>query len=92
MEVLKPYRARIDAVDDQIIDLLAIRLGIIREVGHVKAAQNIAPILPDRVVEVRERCAARASELGVDADLVRTLYDRIIGFSCDMEQDIISKS
>jgi len=92
MEILKPYRARIDAVDDQIIDLLVKRFDIIREVGELKAEKNIPPILPDRVIEVRERCAQRAAQRGIDADLVRRLYDQIITFACEMEQDIASKS
>ncbi len=92
MEILKPYRDRIDALDDQIVDLLAERIGIIREVGALKAAQNIPPVLQDRVDEVRERCAARAAEKGLDADMVRGLYDRLIRHCCDLEAEIIKTS
>jgi chorismate mutase-like protein len=92
MEILKPYRARIDAIDDQIVDLLAQRMGIIREVGALKAEKGIHPVLQDRVDEVRERCAARAAEKGVDADMVRDLYDRLIRHCCDLEAEIIKTS
>jgi chorismate mutase len=88
MEILKPYRARIDALDDQIVDLLVERIGIIREVGHLKAEKGIEPILQDRVDEVRERAAARAEAKGLDAALVRELYARLIAFSCDLEESI----
>ena len=86
MEILKPYRARIDAVDDRIIDLLIER--IIREVGHFKAKENIPAILPDRVIEVRERAAARAAAKGLDPDLVRQLYTILIDYSCKLEEEI----
>ncbi len=88
MEIMKPFRQRIDALDDQIIDLLIARTEIIREVGHFKFENDIPAVLPDRVIEVRERAAARAAAKGLDADLVRQLYTTIIGYSCDLEEEI----
>lgn len=88
MEILKPYRARIDALDDEIVDLLVTRVGIIREVGVLKAREGIPAILPDRVVAVRERAAARAAAGGLDPELVRRLYTILIDYSCALEEDI----
>lgn len=88
MEILKPYRARIDALDDQIVDLLMQRIGVIVEVGHLKAREGIPSVLPDRVEQVRERAAARAAEKGLDPDLVRTLYTILIDYSCALEEEI----
>ncbi len=88
MEILKPYRARIDALDDRIIDLLVERTGVIREVGILKAREGIPAILQDRVDEVRERAATRAAEQGMDADLVRKLYAILIDYSCSLEESI----
>lgn len=91
MEILKPYRRRIDELDDRIVDLLVERAGIIREVGHLKSRENIPAVLQDRVDEVRERAAARAAAKGLDADLVRSLYSLLIEYSCDLEQDIMNE-
>lgn len=88
MEILKPYRQKIDSLDDQIVDLLVERESVIREVAALKSEQGIPAVLQDRVDEVRERCIARAIEKGGDADLMRELYTRIIGFSCDLETTI----
>jgi chorismate mutase len=88
MEVLKPYRARIDALDDKIVDLLVERAGIIREVGHLKFRERIEPVLQDRVDQVRERNADRAAAKGLDPELLRSLYRIIIKFSCDLEESI----
>jgi len=87
MEVLKPYRKKIDALDDQIIDLLGQRLEIIDEVAQLKAQQGIAPILQDRIDEVRERCIARGIERGYDPDFIHALYTLIIDYSCGVEQE-----
>lgn len=89
MEVLKPYRRRIDALDDKIVGLLAERTSVIREVGPLKYEHGIDPILPDRIEEVRERAAALAGEKGLDPDLVRRLYQILIDYSCALEEEII---
>lgn len=88
MEILKPYRARIDALDDKIIDLLAERTGIVREVGHLKYRENIPSVLQDRVDEVRERAVSRAAGKGLDEDLVRRIYTALIDYSCALEDEI----
>ena len=88
MEILKPYRKRLDDLDDRIIDLLVERTGIIEEVGHLKAREGLPAVLPDRVEEVRERCVDRAREKGLSPELVRELYTRIIDFSCNFEEEI----
>ena len=91
MEILKPYRERIDSLDDQIVDLLVERTAIIREVGHLKHRENIPSVLQGRVDEVRERAAARAADKGLDPDLVREIYARLIQFSCDLEDVIMAE-
>ncbi|MCB1555790.1 MAG: chorismate mutase [Alphaproteobacteria bacterium] len=89
MDSLNPYRERIDALDDQIIALLAARYDVIREVGHFKAARGISPILPDRVVAVRERAVQTGAERGLDPDFVRRLYTLMIDHAHDIEKSII---
>lgn len=89
MEILKPYRRRIDALDDQIIDLLAERMGIIDEVAELKAARDIPAVLEGRVNEVLDRTAARAGEKGVDPELARRLYAVLVAWSCEREEAFI---
>ena len=92
MERLKPYRAKIDALDDQIVDLLIARMDIEREVGEVKAREQIATVQEDRVVEVRERCAERGAKKGLNPGMVRKIYTIIIDEAHEIEQAIASKS
>ncbi|MEM6780593.1 MAG: chorismate mutase [Pseudomonadota bacterium] len=92
MKILKPYRAAIDDLDDQIVDLLVKRTEIIQEVGHLKAEHGIDAVLQDRVDEVRERCARRAEGAGMDPEIIRDLYRQLIEYSCELEDGIIQKS
>ena len=90
MEMMKPFRARIDALDDQIVDLLAQRTAIIREVADFKFANDIPAILQDRVDEVRERNAERAGAQGMNSDIVRKIYALLIEYSCNLEDEIMA--
>ncbi|WP_421779660.1 chorismate mutase [Kiloniella litopenaei] len=89
MELLSPYRRRIDDLDDQIMELFSQRFAIIREVAELKNKHDIPAVLQDRVDEVRERNAATGAEKGIDADFVRKLYTLIIDESCDLEDRLM---
>ena len=89
-EILAPFRKRIDALDDRIVDLLVERFGIIHEVGILKAQKGIPAVLPERVVQVRERCAERARAKGISAEVVRNVYELLIASACQLEEKIIS--
>lgn len=88
--VMKPFRDRIDAIDEDIIALLRKRYDVIEEVGVFKTKNDIPPVLQDRVDEVRERAASMAAEQGLDAELIRSLYAQLIKHCCDLEADIMA--
>ena len=90
MEILKPYRKKIDDLDDQIVDLLVQRENIIHEVAALKFKHNISAVLQDRVDEVRERNAAHALAKGASEDFMRSLCAKIIAFSCDLEEEMMA--
>ena len=56
---LKPLRAQIDQIDEQILDLLNRRACIAQEVGHVKAAENAPVFRPEREAQVLNSVAER---------------------------------
>jgi monofunctional chorismate mutase len=88
MKTLEQYRAEIDALDDEIIALLGKRFEIVKNVGHLKTAQNLEIIQHKRVREVLDR----ARELGVkndlDPDFMSALYTLMIDHAHDLESGI----
>lgn len=86
---LGSQRARIDRIDDRLIDLLAQRLDIVREVANAKKGSATAVMQPDRVRQVVARCTARGAPLDVPAELIEQLYHAIIEQSCQIEYDVI---
>lgn len=99
-EVLKDFRARIDALDDKIVDLLIERIGIIREVAKIKHAHHIPAVLEDRIAEVIDRAGDRAESrlqghapqdiLEDDADRIREVYALLVVICCDLEEEYIA--
>lgn len=92
MEALKPYREKIDTLDEQILDLLARRTDIVREVGATKAREGLSLVQTARIEEVIERCAAIGSRSGVNPDLVRAIYTLIIDEAHRIEGEIIESA
>ncbi len=84
-QILKPYRAEIDRIDDKILELLGRRFGIVRKVAKVKIKHGIPSYLGDRVNQVRDRNTARAKKYGIDEEFLRTFYTMIIYQSCATE-------
>ena len=90
MEKMKPFRERIDTLDDQIVDLIVERIGIIHDVAAFKFENDIPAVLQDRVDEVIDRNGDRAKDKGSDETIIRELYTRLVKYSCDLEEDIMS--
>ena len=85
-ELMKPFRDRINALDDQIVDLLVERYKIIREVGAFKEQHNIPTVVEDRVKEVINRVGDRAGE--DYEDMVCEIYALMIAIAHDLEDEV----
>lgn len=83
---MKPFRERINNLDDQIVDLLVERYKIIREVGAFKEANNIPTVVEERVKEVINRVGDRAGE--DFEDIVCEVYALMIAIAHDVEDEV----
>lgn len=89
MNDLASFRARIDACDDRLLAVLSERLAVCDEVASWKAATGTPMMQPERVEEVKARCAARANSHGLAPQFVRRLYTLIIDEACRREGETI---
>ena len=83
---LLDLRRRIDAVDDRMVELIAERARIAREVAACKRRHGIPVRLPARIRAVMERCAAVGAEQGIDPNYARQLWSVIIEETCRIEE------
>ena len=90
-EWLAPYRAQIDDIDNQIIDLLGKRFAIVKEVGALKTREGLKIEQTGRVEEVKERNAARAARYGFPPEIIRQIYTILIDYAHTLEYNIKDK-
>lgn len=75
---LAQFRSRIDAIDDQIVDLLSRRGSIVREVGRMKKRLGLPVAAPGREKQVLDRVGLRATRGPLPPELVQKIYKAII--------------
>lgn len=76
-ENLTELRAEIDKVDDRLLELLAQRMRVSREIGRYKKEHAMPVLQAQRYEELLARRAAQAVELGMDREFMRTVMQAI---------------
>ncbi len=89
MSGLEPFRARLDAIDEQIARLLGERFDICREVANYKSEHEIPMMQPERMIEVRERYLERGGEVNLPPGFASALFELLVGATCKMEDELI---
>ncbi len=85
-------RARLEAIDERLLDTLRERLECCVQIAHYKRENGIPMMQPHRIDLVQQRAARYAAEHGISADFLRSLYDLIIAETCRVEDIIITGS
>jgi chorismate mutase len=88
---LETLRAAIDAVDAEILALVAKRIGLVLQIADFKRGQSLPVYDPVRERAVIERLISLAPAT-LDAQLVRRVFERIIDESRRIEQHQTSAS
>jgi chorismate mutase-like protein len=89
---LTVFRQKIDEIDDRLLDLLAERMQIAREVAAVKRQHAIPARIPARIADVLDRCTAGAEPRDLDPAYVRRLWMLIIDETCRFEERLLAAS
>ena len=80
-EGLDAVRQQIDEVDEALLELLGVRLGLALRAADEKRVKGIALRDLGREAEIARRAADRARARGLDPEIVRDLFWRIIALS-----------
>lgn len=81
---LADVRARIDALDDQIVALLAQRQEQVRRAAAYKS-DEAAVRAPDRRAQLMARLRVRATEEGADPRVVERVYEAMVDAFIELE-------
>lgn len=78
---LDEVRARIDALDEELVRLVAQRVRLGGDAARVKAATGLPHLDPGREAAVVRRAAAMAQQEGLDPEGVRHLFWNLVGLT-----------
>lgn len=81
----------LDEVDDELIQLLAHRMQLVRELGQLKKEENLSVLQFDRWNQVVERMTASAQKQGLDLDFVRQILNCLHSEAIRVQKDIVRK-
>lgn len=76
-ENLTELRARIDKIDDELLELLARRMRVSQDIGQYKKEHDMPVLQAQRYDELLARRAAQAVEMGMDREFMRTVLQAI---------------
>ncbi|WP_109078731.1 bifunctional chorismate mutase/prephenate dehydrogenase [Aggregatibacter kilianii] len=78
MERLAELRAQIDALDQELLQLLAKRQQVVHKVGEVKQQHGLPIYVPQREAEMLQRKREAAEQIGLSPNLIEDVLRRIM--------------
>ena len=90
-ENLNVLRKQIDECDDNIIQELAKRMRVAREIGTYKKEHDITVLQTGRYNEILEKRGAQGEQCGMSAEFVKVIFEAIHEESVRQQMEIINK-
>ena len=90
-ENMDDLRARIDGIDDELLELLANRMRISDEIGRYKKQSNITILQPGRWEKVLAKVFEKGREKGLDGEFLEKLFKTIHQASIDRQTEIMNR-
>ena len=90
-EGIQALRKQIDEFDNELMNLLAKRMRVCREIGQYKKEHNMTVLQASRYNEILEKRGAQGSLCGLSADSVARIFEEIHEESVRQQLDIINK-
>jgi len=88
-ENLVTLRKQIDELDNDLLELLAQRMRISKEIGTYKKAQNMPILQAKRYEEMLEKRIKQADEMGINGDFMKTILVAIHEESVKQQMEIM---
>lgn len=89
-ESIDELRARIDELDDELIEILASRMKISAEIGKYKKQNNITILQTGRWDKILEKVFRKGNEKGLNNDFMEKVFTAIHEASIDKQTEIMN--
>lgn len=90
-ENLNELRRQVDECDNQIIEILAKRMRVCREIGTFKKEHDMTIVQTGRYNEILENRGAQGALCGMDTEFIKTVFEAIHQESIRQQMEIMNK-
>ena len=90
-EGINVLRKQIDELDNQLMDLLAKRMRVCREIGQYKKEHNMTVLQTARYNEILEKRGAQGALCGMGAKFVKKIFEEVHEESVRQQIEILNK-
>lgn len=90
-EGIHVLRKQIDELDNQLIELLAKRMRVCREIGQYKKEHNMTVLQTSRYNEILDKRGAQGALCGMSADFIRSVFEEVHEESVRQQIEIINR-
>lgn len=90
-EDLVDLRRQIDGLDNDLLEILAKRMRVSKEIGTYKKEHDVAVVQTGRYNEILEKRIANGEKLGMSHDFMRTILEAIHEESVRVQVELINK-
>ena len=90
-ESIEALRSQIDECDNSLLDILAKRMRISREIATYKREHNMTVVQATRYNEILDKRGAQGVLCGMSDEFVRTIFERIHEESVRQQLEVINK-
>ncbi|KXB85236.1 putative 3-deoxy-7-phosphoheptulonate synthase [Prevotella sp. DNF00663] len=90
-EGIRQLRSQIDDLDNQLMELLAKRLRVCREIGQYKKEHNMTVLQSNRYNEILEKRGAQGVLCGLSAESVAHIFEEIHEESVRQQLEIVNQ-
>ena len=90
MSQLNHYRKKIDEIDSKLLEILYERFEVVSKNEKKKKNETIDIMQPNRMQEIFETRKILGESLGLNTKFIKPLFDLIIDYSCNIEDEIIN--
>lgn len=87
---LEDLREKIDRVDQEIIDTLKMRMGVVNKIGELKRDSNVTAFQVHRMGEMLNNRMQRGSDQGLREEYIKELYNIIHEESVRTQSEILA--
>ena len=90
-ENITALRKQIDEIDNNLMDLLAKRMRISREIGQYKKEHGMTILQTSRYNEILEKRGAQGALCGIDPECIKQIFETIHEESVKQQMEVLNK-